>query len=108
MNQYKLITVYHPPEPGLHAHATFGYAGVVGALTGISAAGVSVHEANLEETPESFRGFPWILRLRHVMEHASTIAEAKAIWEAYFGADDPREAANASTGRPTVDALWRT
>lgn len=30
----------------------------------------------------TFDGFPWVLRLRYVMENANSIAEAKALWEA--------------------------
>ena len=54
------MTVYQPsPETGDEAYATAGFAGMVGALTGQSRAGVSVHEANLEEHSISFEGFPW-------------------------------------------------
>lgn len=81
LDQHKLVTVSHPPEAGLHAHATFGFAGLAGALAGMSAAGLTVHEANLESNRDSFRGFPWLLRLRHVMESAANLAEAKAVWE---------------------------
>jgi len=82
IDRHKLVTVYHPPEPGLFAHATFGFGGLVGALAGVSAAGLTVHEANLESNIDSFRGFPWLLRLRHIMEHASSLKEARALWEA--------------------------
>lgn len=120
VNANKLVTVWRPP--GMLPHATVGFAGLQGALTGTSAAGLTVHEANLEEKQETFRGFPWMLRLRWVMAHAENLAEAKALWgasnntvgfnhmvasakdvnawvmetearyTAYFGADDPREA----------------
>ena len=36
-----------------------------------------VHEANLEENEITFSGFPWVLRLRYVMEYASDLAEGK-------------------------------
>lgn len=42
----KLVTVFHPP--GKYAHATLGFVGLYGALAGMSAKGVTVHEANLE------------------------------------------------------------
>lgn len=77
--RYKLITVYHPT--GAIAHATLGYVGLVGALTGISAAGLTVHEANLEENEITFSGFPWLLRLRYIMEYASNLTAAKQLWE---------------------------
>ena len=101
VNQYKLLTVHHPKD-GV-AHVTVGFAGVWGALAGMSAEGLSVHEANLEVKKVTFRGFPWILRLRHAMAysptgnahgvlyklsfftkkyfHAGSLEEAKSIWE---------------------------
>lgn len=58
INKHKLVTVYHPPEPGRHAHATFGFGGLIGALAGISEAGLTTHEANLESNKDTFKGFP--------------------------------------------------
>lgn len=46
----------------------------------VSAAGITTHEANLESNLDSFRGFPWLLRLRMVLEGASTLADAEKIW----------------------------
>ena len=80
VDQYKLITVHHPADG--FAHCTVGFAGVWGALAGMSAEGMTVHEANLESKLSSFRGFPWILRLREVMSKSSTIGDALAIWNA--------------------------
>lgn len=70
INKYKLLTVHHPKD-GV-AHVTVGYAAVWGALAGMSAQGLTVHEANLEESKVTFRGFPWILRLRHAMANSPT------------------------------------
>ena len=119
ISQYKLISVFHPPHG--HAHATVGWTGIWGAITGMSDQGLSVHEANLESNDITFRGFPWVLRLRHVMAYASNIQEALSVWNstgntvgfnhgigsdadnqavcmetmmqstAVFGANDPRE-----------------
>lgn len=79
ISNYKLVTVHHPADG--YAHATIGWAGIWGAITGISSQGITVHEANLESNDITFRGFPWVLRLRHVMAHASTLDEALAIWK---------------------------
>lgn len=76
--KHKLVTVYRPN--GANAHATFGFASLHGALAGMSAKGMSVHEANLETVKDTFNGFPWLLRLRYVMEKAATISEAVDIW----------------------------
>lgn len=46
----------------------------------MSANGITVHEANLESNDITFSGFPWVLRLRHVMAYAKNIDEALAIW----------------------------
>jgi len=45
INENKLVAVYH--ITGKIAHLTLGYPGLVGALTGMSAAGITVHEAGL-------------------------------------------------------------
>jgi hypothetical protein len=119
ISKYKLITVFHPPNG--NAHATVGWTGIWGAITGMSAKGLSVHEANLESNDITFRGFPWVLRLRHVMAYSSNIQQALTVWNstgntvgfnhgvgsdadnqatvmetmmhstAVFGANDPRE-----------------
>ena len=60
-------------------YATIGFAGLYGALAGMSKSGITVHEANLESTRITFRGFPWVLRLRHVLGNQALrhlIAEA--------------------------------
>lgn len=131
----KLITIHHPKDG--HAHADVGFAGIWGALTGMSAAGLTVHEANLESNDETFFGFPWLLRLRHIMTHADDLASAQELWlstgntvgfnhgvgsakdgkallfetmahnTAIFGSMDPREVA-AEGGNPRTDAVFRT
>eukprot|EP00054_Salpingoeca_dolichothecata_P025806 m.182208 g.182208 ORF g.182208 m.182208 type:complete len:486 (+) comp25474_c0_seq1:957-2414(+) len=80
INKYKLVTVYHPPNKT--AHVTFGFAAMFGALAGMSAKGLTVHEANLEENEITFSGFPWLLRLRYIMENAVDSTTARALWAA--------------------------
>ena len=73
----------------------------------MSASGLTVHEANLEEDIITFEGtlkslpncgfyilvclyafcvcivlagFPWILRLRYIMENAASLSEAHTLW----------------------------
>jgi len=75
---YKLITVYHPPAA--RAHATVGFVGLTGAITGMSAAGLTVHEAGNDNTMESGLGFGWAIRLRYIMEHADDHASARSLW----------------------------
>jgi hypothetical protein len=50
---------------------------MLGALTGMSKAGLTVHEAGLDSIRETELGFQWSLRLRYVMMRAKTLAEAK-------------------------------
>jgi len=80
INRYKFVTVFIPND-GKYAHSTVGFAGLYGALAGMSSKGITVHEANLEENEITFLGFPWVLRLRYVMENALNIADAKKIWK---------------------------
>lgn len=79
INQYKLITVHHPING--YSHATVGFAGIWGALAGMSSQGLTVHEANLESKLDTFQGFPWLLRLREVMAKSKNINEARKIWD---------------------------
>lgn len=76
----KLITVHHPPNG--YSHATVGWAGVWGAIAGMSSQGLTVHEANLESDDITFQGFPWILRLRHIMTNAKNLNESLNLWAA--------------------------
>ncbi len=59
---------------------TVGFAGIWGAMAGMSSRGLTVHEANLESNLVTFQGFPWILRLRHVMSYSSNLEEALGIF----------------------------
>jgi len=81
VNKYKAVTIFSPND-GAIPHAVTGYIGLWGALLGISAEGLTTHEANLEETEITFSGFPWLLRLRYIMEYAHNTSEAIALWEA--------------------------
>lgn len=135
VTKFKLITVHHPADG--HSHATFGFAGVWGALTGMSAAGLTVHEANLESDDITFYGFPWLLRLRHIMAYADDLQSGLSLWKdtnntvgfnhgigsakdgkaelmetmahntAYFSDMDAREA-DSETGSPRPNAVYRT
>lgn len=51
-------------------YATVSFSGLIGALTGMSAAGVTVHEAGDDTRNVTLEGFAWPLRLRAVMETA--------------------------------------
>ncbi len=79
INKNKLVMVM-VPDDGAIASVSLGFAGLYGTLAGMSASGLTVHEANLEEDIISFRGFPWVLRLRFIMEFAQDISTAQELW----------------------------
>ena len=58
-------------------HAAISFAGLTGAITGMSAAGITVHEAGDDNKLVSLEGFSWSLRLRGVMENATNLAEVR-------------------------------
>jgi hypothetical protein len=78
ISKFKLMTVYVPD--GASPHATLGFVGFWGALAGMSKSGLTVHEANLEESVDTFVGFPWSLRLRWIMEHATSLHDGVVMW----------------------------
>merc|ERR1712137_105510 len=80
LDQFKIVQVWHPY--GAYEHSAIGYSIMYGVLAGMSSKGISVHEANLESNSETFRGFPWVLRLRYIMENSKNINEAWAWWDA--------------------------
>jgi len=81
--QNKLVTVFHPPEGSGFTHATVGFAGLYGALAGMSAQGITVHEAGDDNYLETFNGFAWTLRLRDLMERAENLDQATVVWNEY-------------------------
>ncbi|EFA81482.1 hypothetical protein PPL_05470 [Heterostelium album PN500] len=79
ISQHKVLAVYHPTTGG-SAFLNVGFAGLLGSITGISANGIFVAESDSDTRPVTFDGFAWTLRLRYVMQYASTIEEALNIW----------------------------
>jgi hypothetical protein len=80
VSKYKTITIYHIGEE--IPHASIAFAGLIGAITGMSAAGITVHEAGDDNKLVTLEGFPWSLRLRAVMATAHNLAEARSFWKA--------------------------
>ncbi|EDQ87662.1 uncharacterized protein MONBRDRAFT_33219 [Monosiga brevicollis MX1] len=74
----KLITIYHYPDQ--IPYATVAFAGFPGAITGMSAAGVTVHEAGNDSKDVTLNGFVWPLRLRAVMGTVKTQEDALDFW----------------------------
>ena len=78
INKNKMVFVWK--AKGTIPHTTIGFPGVIGALTGMSQAGITVHEAGLGSLKETELGFQWTLRLRYILMHAKNLAESKDIW----------------------------
>src|SRR4051812_28247083 len=84
IHQYSLVTVYRPA--GKHAFAAIGFPGLVGCLSGINDAGLSlavleVFDVKGSEPGFDARGVPYALCQRKVLEECTTIAEAKKLLE---------------------------
>jgi hypothetical protein len=79
VNRHKVVMVVVPDDGGIPS-ATLGFACLYGTLAGMSAKGLTVHEANLEENEITFYGFPWTLRLRYIMEFSSNLLEGRTLW----------------------------
>jgi hypothetical protein len=84
IHQYSLVTVYRPK--GRLAFAAVGFPGLVGVLSGMNEAGLTlgvleVFDIKVGEKHFDVRGTPYGLCLRRVLEKAKTIDEAKKVLE---------------------------
>jgi len=65
-------------QPGVYA--IMGFTVGLGALAGHNSAGLMVPEMNLDNEVVTFNGMSFVLRLRAVLENASTLQTAMALW----------------------------
>jgi hypothetical protein len=84
IHRYSLVTVYRPK--GKHAFAAVGFPGLVGCLSGMNDAGLSlavleVFDVKASEPSFNAAGVPYALCQRKVLEECTTIAEAKKLLE---------------------------
>eukprot|EP00937_MAST-01D_sp_MAST-1D-sp2_P006216 g6216.t1 len=79
--RHKLVTVYRL-EGQAAPYATFGFDGFAAAIAGMSAKGLTVSEANLDNGAVGFNGLAWPLRLRQILAQADGLASARALWTA--------------------------
>jgi isopenicillin-N N-acyltransferase like protein len=84
INEYSLVTVYRPK--GKHAFASVGFPGLVGVVSGMNDAGLTVAvlevmDAKAGEPKFNIEGVPYQLCLRKMLEECATIAEAKKLLE---------------------------
>ena len=80
LSRHKLIMVVH--RDGQVPYAAVSFAGLPAAITGVSAAGITVHEAGNDNKAETLDGFIWGLRLRYIMANARNLTEAGSMWNA--------------------------
>jgi len=73
------VVLVHRPAVGL-ASASFGYAGFVGAVSGMNAAQLVFGEKSYGNPPgESLDGIPFVFLFRKLMREAATLEQAEAI-----------------------------
>ena len=80
LQQYSLVTVFRPA--GKHAFASVGFPGMIGCLTGMNDAGltVAVHEVFFSRDGSSIfnpSGTPYTFAFRRILEECTTVEEAK-------------------------------
>jgi hypothetical protein len=84
IHQHTLVTVYRPA--GKHAFVSVGFPGLVGCLSGMNDAGLSlaileVFEVKPGEASFDAEGVPYALCYRRLLEECGTIAEAQKLLE---------------------------
>ncbi len=82
---YSLVTVYHP-RAARHAFASVGFPGMVGCLSGMNDAGLTVavleaYQVKRGQKKFSLSGTPFALCYRRLLEACSTIEEARCLLE---------------------------
>ena len=80
IQNFPLITVYHPNEGQGHAFANIGWAGVVGAVTGISSERLAISEIgdDYDKANDSYDGIPFMFMLRDILQFDKSLDEATA------------------------------
>jgi predicted choloylglycine hydrolase len=85
LQQYSLVMICRPK--GKHAFASIGFPGLVGVVSGMNDAGLSVATLDVGSTadgspPFSLSGTPLILTFRRILEECATVAEAENLLKA--------------------------
>ena len=71
---FKVLTVWMPT--GEIPHVTVGYIGFIGALAGISQAGLTVSEVGSSSVLARLKGEPWTLKFREILGKAYNLDDA--------------------------------
>lgn len=78
IQKYPVITVHHPNPSEGHVFANIGWAGVVGAVTGISSERLAISEIgdDYDQANDSFDGIPFTFLLRDILQFDKSLEEA--------------------------------
>ncbi len=78
IQNFPLIIVYHPHEGQGHPFANIGWAGMVGAVTGISSERLAISEIgdDYDKANDSFDGIPFMFMLRDILQFDQSLDEA--------------------------------
>jgi len=77
--QTNSLLLISAPKEGI-AHASVGWAGFLGCVTGMNFKGVSVGEMGSRSSAETYDGMPMIFLVREVLRRADSLRAAKEIW----------------------------
>lgn len=82
LQRYSLLTVYHPQ--GKHAFASIEFPGLIGCLSGMNDAGLTLAILEVldskDKSPKfNWKGTPYALNYRRILEECTTVAEAEAL-----------------------------
>ncbi len=72
--KFKMLTIWVPDNE--IPHMTISYAGFIGAIAGMSEAGLGIGEVGSGSVLERLNGEPWVLKLREILEKAHNLDEA--------------------------------
>ena len=85
VQEYSLVTVYRPQ--GKHAFAAIGFPGLIGCLSGINEAGLSLAVLEVMATKERPNfdplGLPYAICYRRLLEECSTVDEAEKLLRSF-------------------------
>jgi hypothetical protein len=82
LNEYSLVTIYRPK--GKHSFASIGFPGVIGCLSGMNDAGLTVAVLEVYDTKEEVTqfddaGIPYAMCMRRLLEECTTIEQAEKL-----------------------------
>ena len=78
IQRYPVVVVYHPRDG--HPFANFTWAGMVGAVTGMSSQQMAISEIgdNYDKENDNYTGYPFMMMLRDILQFDNTLDEAIA------------------------------